>query len=203
MPGPFRKRIYSIKSFRRALLEAFDRLDAFKLAHRRGLVDRAFAERIMLAVTQVNGCRYCQYGHARAALRAGVSQEEIDRLAAGEFDEAPPAQRQALLFAQHWAESEGMPAPEAWQALVATHGPETAADIIAHIRMITIGNLSGNTFDAFLSRLRGAAAPGSAIWQELGIFVLAPIFVVEGTARRFLRREHEPEPAAPALEGHQ
>lgn len=31
----------------------------------------------MLAVTQVNGCRYCSYVHARMALQAGLSEQEI------------------------------------------------------------------------------------------------------------------------------
>ena len=38
----------------------------------RGL-DPAFRERLFLAVTQVNGCRYCSYYHARQALLIGVS----------------------------------------------------------------------------------------------------------------------------------
>ena len=38
--------------------------------------------------------------------------------------------------------------------------------------MITSGNLSGNTFDALLSRLSGRPAEGSGPWGELATLVL-------------------------------
>jgi hypothetical protein len=48
--------------------------------------------------------------------------------------------------------------------------------------------LSGNTFDAFLSRLVGRSAPGSTLWQELGVllgaFVLIPTEIVRLKLRR-------------------
>jgi AhpD family alkylhydroperoxidase len=43
----------------------------------RDLVPAAFRERLMMVVTEVNGCRYCSYSHARLALSAGVSREEL------------------------------------------------------------------------------------------------------------------------------
>ena len=33
----------------------------------------AFRERLFMAVTSVNHCRYCSFVHSRAALKAGVS----------------------------------------------------------------------------------------------------------------------------------
>ena len=49
----------------------------------RELIPAAFRERLMMVVTEVNGCRYCSYFHARAALAAGVSQEELRSLLGG------------------------------------------------------------------------------------------------------------------------
>ncbi len=44
------------------------------------LISHGFRERLMLAVTAVNGCRYCSYFHARQALKSGLTPEEISRL---------------------------------------------------------------------------------------------------------------------------
>jgi AhpD family alkylhydroperoxidase len=42
----------------------------------------------MLAVTAVNQCRYCSYAHARMALLAGLSTEEIQALNDGVLEGA-------------------------------------------------------------------------------------------------------------------
>ena len=182
MGEPFRRRIYNVATFRAAMNDACEHMDEFRAAHRDGRVDRAFSERIMLAVTQVNACRYCNYAHSRVALRAGVSPEELAALATGDFRQAPPEQLVALLFAQHYAETRGHPDAEAWQHVVEAYGQDAARDVMAHIRMITMANLLGNTLDAFLSRLRLRPAANSSLGQELGVLlgavVLAPVAMV-------------------------
>lgn len=185
----FDKRIFDVPTFRTSIRDLIDRLAECRAAFRAGRVSRAFAERIMLAVTQVNGCRYCDWGHTKAALAAGVSAEELEAIRTGSFDDAiPAAEIRALLFAQHYAHTEGHPDPAAWTALVAAYGPDAARDILCYIRMITVGNLSGNTFDAFLSRLRGRPAPGSTPGQELGVLlgslVIIPAELLKGVLTR-------------------
>ncbi len=49
----------------------------------RELIPAAFRERLMMVVTEVNGCRYCSYMHARLALSAGASQEELRQTVVG------------------------------------------------------------------------------------------------------------------------
>ena len=182
----FDKRIYTIATFRRALDELFVHLPELRAALRGGRVSKPFAERIMLAVTQVNGCRYCHYGHARAALAAGVTPAEIQHLIAGELGRLPADEVIALTFAQHYAETEGNPDPAAWQRLVDTYGPETARDIMAYIRMITLGNLLGNTFDALLYRLTlRPTARDSSLFQEAGVILGSPLLV----PARFIRHK--------------
>jgi AhpD family alkylhydroperoxidase len=184
----FHKRVFSVATFRTAVDDLLDHMGDIRAAVRGKRVNRAFSERVMLAVTQVNGCRYCDYGHTRLALQAGVSPEEIEALAAGSFDRSPGEEAIALLFAQHYAECEGHPDPESWQRLIDTYGEDTARDILVYIRMITVGNLYGNTLDALFSRFRGRPAPNSSLWQELGvlfgIFVIVPVALI----RRFFRR---------------
>ncbi|HEY84685.1 MAG TPA: carboxymuconolactone decarboxylase family protein [Chloroflexi bacterium] len=188
MKKQFDRRIYNIATFKTAIADAMAHIGEFKAARRSGRVSKAFSERIMLAVTQVNGCRYCHYGHAKAALAAGVSQEDIQYLVAGEFDELPKEEVIALLFAQHYAESEENPAPEAWQRVVDAYGPDAARDIMAAIRMITVGNLWGNTFDALLSRLASNPAPGSSLWQELGVLAGSFYIIPAALIKRRLYR---------------
>jgi len=173
--GYFSKRVYTPRSLLEDLRDILAHFDELRSAARSRRISRAFTEKIMLAVTAVNGCRYCSYGHAKSALASGVSQEEIDLLLRGEVGHVGPQEAPALFFAQHYAESDGHPDPEAVQKLTQTYGQERARDIQAYIRMITLGNLTGNTFDALLSRLRGRPARGSSLGSELATLALLVI----------------------------
>jgi hypothetical protein len=121
----------------------------------------------------VTGCRYCSYFHTRMALTSGVDAVEIEQLMALEIGNFPPEQAVALAFAQHYAESGCCPEPEAEARFQSYYGPQVSADIMNAIRMIKMGNLAGNTVDAFLSRLKGAPAPGSSVIWEALFFVLS------------------------------
>jgi AhpD family alkylhydroperoxidase len=116
-------------------------------------LDPAFRERLFLAVTQVNGCRYCSYYHAEQALLSGVSDEEIRGLADGLLDHSPQDELTALCYAQYWAETDARPEEEARLRLQETYGVEAAARIELALRMIRIGNLTGNLLDYILFRL--------------------------------------------------
>jgi AhpD family alkylhydroperoxidase len=118
------------------------------------LISPGFRERLMLVVTQVNGCRYCSHFHAGQALKSGVPSAELHTLLAGQIPaETPPDEYTGLLYAQHWAETEAHPGREAVQRLVETYGEEKAAAIDVILRMIRAGNLLGNTADYLLYRL--------------------------------------------------
>jgi AhpD family alkylhydroperoxidase len=162
------KRVYDTRTFFHFLKDALSNLGDMRTAAANG-VDRQFGERIMLAVTEVNGCRYCSYYHTRLALEVGVPQAEIDELAQGDLADAPQEQQIALMFAQHYAEKAGQPDQQAVQWLEATYGPAKAGAITAYIRMIMIGNTYGNSFDALRHRLKGKPAAGSTLGQELGV----------------------------------
>ncbi len=118
----------------------------------RGL-DPAFRERLFLAVTQVNGCRYCSYYHANQALLSGVTLEEIQGLGDGLLDHCPQGELAALHYARHWAQMNARPEKEARDRLLEAYGTETAARIELALRMIRIGNLTGNLLDYILFRL--------------------------------------------------
>lgn len=186
------KRVFTPGSFAAAVGSVVASAGDLRTAARSGRVSKALAERAMLAVSRVNGCRYCTYGHSRAALKAGVPAEELSRLLAGDLGVVPADEAAAVVFAQHYAESGQRPDPAAWQRLVDEYGPDKAKDLLAYLRMITFGNLLGNTLDAFLGRFAGRAAPGSTAGGELLVLVLvlvlslvaAPFIII---ARLFFR----------------
>jgi AhpD family alkylhydroperoxidase len=118
----------------------------------RNIVPPAFRERLMLAVTAVNGCRYCSWFHARQALRSGINTEEIRGLLAGDVANCPPDEAVAVVYAQHWAESDAHPDPEAVQRLQQAYGRQKAEAIHLILRMIRMANLLGNSWDYLIYR---------------------------------------------------
>ncbi len=119
----------------------------------KGLISPAFRERLMLAVTAVDGCRYCSYFHAKQALKSGLTPEEISRLLSRDVDNCPVEDAVAVIYAQHWAESDAHPDPEAVRKLHQTYGVEKTEFIHLMLRMIRLGNLLGNSWDYLLYRI--------------------------------------------------
>ena len=116
-------------------------------------IDPGFRERLMLAVTAVNDCRYCSFVHTRQALREGVSREEIAGLYDGNIGQLPENERTALLYAQRWVEMAGAPEEDLKEKLRSEYGEDMTDRIETTIRLINWNNLSGNTFDWFLYTL--------------------------------------------------
>ena len=128
----FHRRIFTFSTFLAASREIFDHLEELRAAARSRRISRAFAEKIMVVVSQVNGCRYCSYGHARAALAAGVSSEELAKLQRIHFDGFSQEEVVALTFAQHFAESKGAVDLASWNRLIDQYGQDAARDIMAY-----------------------------------------------------------------------
>ena len=126
----------------------------------KGIISPAFQERLMMAVTAVNGCRYCSYYHAKEALKTGIETEEIRELLSGGIANCPEDETVALMYAQHWAESDVHPDPEAVERLQQTYGVEKADAIHLVLRLIRMGNLMGNTWDYFLHHLSFGSLTG-------------------------------------------
>jgi len=145
----FQKTTFTIRSLPVGIalfIHNFPRLVRAKRADR---VSDQFAEKIMLAVTAVNECQYCTRYHTDLARETGMEQETITQLLEHDIRSAvDDDERPALVFAQQYAETDGNPGRDARNALRETYGPETAADVLAFVRAIYIGNLLGNTYDA-------------------------------------------------------
>ena len=78
-----------------------------KKAKKKKELSPEFIERIMLGVTEVNGCEVCSYAHTKMALEQGMAAEEIQQLLAGSTDNIPVEEMPAYLFAQHYADRRG------------------------------------------------------------------------------------------------
>ena len=186
----FKKRIFTFRTLTADTFALISGLPASINARRQNRISPAFAEKLRLAATSVNRCVYCSYGHTILAMRAGLTREEIDNLLNGETEssvdehEAP-----GLLFAQHYAETAGRPESRMLYQLYTLYGPQQAKDILTYLREIQFGNLCGNTFEAFLNRLKGNAASGSnpvfeAVFFILNLPVLGPLHILMRRGKR-------------------
>ena len=154
MGRQFEKRLYpSLGEFLGDLGFILKRSRRMKVLMRGEVIDAQFRERLMLAVTEVNGCRYCSYYHPRLALDVGISPQELRAIGAQSFEHSPAEQQAALLYAQHWAESGARPDPGALGCMRREYTPEEVELIELCLRTIRVGNLSGNLFDYLLFKL--------------------------------------------------
>jgi len=162
---------YSLKEYYKALVVLFTSLPSLRKNKREQLISQQFIERIMLAVTEVNGCAICSYAHTQMALKQGFSSEEIEGFLSGSDAFVVPEEAKAILFAQHYASVKGEYDPEAYQAIIDEYGIEKTQVILAAIRMIMVGNISGIPLSALRSRLKGKRYTHSSLGYELGMLL--------------------------------
>jgi len=181
MERKFDKRILDLKSQNKDLKKLLNHSDAFIESKFNPAISKSFSESISLAVIQVNGCKLCSYAHTKSALKSGMNKEDIEFLLSGSFDDAPEEQLEALLFAQHYADTHGNPDPELEKKLLETYGEEKTRDIRSSILLMMVSNLHGNTMEALKLRLQGKRVEGSGFWMELAVtlnlFKIAPVFL--------------------------
>ena len=150
----FNRRTYqNILSFFADLKAIMAKREQMKPLMRGEIINGAFRERLMLAVTAVNRCRYCSYAHARQALVEGIDEDEINALQDGMLKNCPEDELPGLLYAQHWAEAQGKPEPAVRERLIEEYNEETVKAIELALQTIQMGNLLGNTADYILYRL--------------------------------------------------
>ena len=117
----------------------------------------ALREKVMLGVTSVTNCGLCQWGHSHWAMAHGVPLEEVNQILSQENEALAakdPAEAAAILFAQHYAENLDRIDPASIENLRQYYSDAQVAEILAYVRAITLGSLTGNTLDALLGRFR-------------------------------------------------
>jgi AhpD family alkylhydroperoxidase len=116
----------------------------------RGGLPPALRERLMVAAAAVYGCRFCSWLHTREALRIGVDKEELARLVDGVMEGCPEEYSIAVLYAQHWAESNAHPDPETVHRLEETYGKEKAKLVNVVLRPIRLVLFAEDLWGSFL-----------------------------------------------------
>ena len=154
------------------------------------LIDKQFIERIQLAITEVNGCAACSYQHTKIALRQGMSNEEISSFLNGDDSFIKNEEAKAIIFAQHFADTKGIPGKDTYDSIVKEYGKKEARIILSASQVIQAGNIYGIPFSAFLSRLRGKPYKDSSLFYELGMeiagLIIMPIAILHGLLRIWL-----------------
>lgn len=173
MENTFTKRVYSFSLLVTDTLYLIRNFARFNSGLRNRQIGKPFMEKIMLVVTAINGCRYCAWFHAKQAASSGISDSEIKNMLDLQFGtDASEHEMPALLYAQHYTETNRHPDKEMVDNLFSFYGEKTAKHVQVFIRMIYSANLAGNTFDAFLSRLKGEKAEDSNALFEFVFFVI-------------------------------
>lgn len=154
MKNEFRKRYYqNLYELVKDIIFILGRIPVILRNKRASGISSDFQERLMMVVTAVNGCRYCNNYHTGVALRMGFDREEVTSLLAGSIDNPDPDEATALLYAQHWAETNANPDSDYRKQLIDYYGKDRTRMIETILRMIRFGNLSGNSVDYIIYRL--------------------------------------------------
>jgi AhpD family alkylhydroperoxidase len=129
-----------------------------------GPIDPRTREQVILAVTEVNGCRYCAWIHGSWA----------DYL--GELDDPAEAQEALLTYARASADA-GHPLDTA--ALAGALPPGVVATLRATVAQIEVANLVGNTVDGLLARAtrRRPLDPAKAAVELATVAIALPIAI--------------------------
>jgi len=136
-------------------------------------------EKILMVISVANDCKYCIWLDVNLAEKRGVTASEIQQLLNLNLDsEIPEQELNALIYAQHYAESNGKPNPIMTQNLFDFYGNNEAKKILLTIRAEMFGNLYFNTWKAFISRLKGKPAPNSNVIFELLFAICNSIIVI-------------------------
>ncbi len=182
----FNKRVFTYKQFRQVV-----DLAMFSVTKKRKYlktISKAFQNHIMLAVTEVNGCRACTWFHTKNAVRMKLDEKDISALLSGEIKQLPEAEHAALLFAQHYADTFGEYSQEDFAGLKAYYGEEKAEGILATIRMIMMGNVNGIAYGCFTERLKQRKVAGSRLRDEflnlVSIIWLAPYYIIKNLFKK-------------------
>lgn len=96
----------------------------------------------------------CSYAHTKMALEMGMEAQQIEDLLAGTLEDIPQGQLKAVLFGQHYAETQGRPSEKAWDEIVQTYGQDAAKGILGTIRIMMVGNIWGIVLGLLKDRIK-------------------------------------------------
>src|SRR5699024_10303189 len=171
------KKQHLVSEFYPILKNGFRTVNQLRKNRKNNLLSAECVKRIMLAVTEVNGCEVCSYANTKSDLEMGMSDTEVKQIVTGEKADFPKEEAKAILFAHHYADTKGKPTSKAWEEIKDFYGNEKALGILGAVRMIMIGNSYGIVLSAFKSRLKGSAIETSSMWYEIQFLLSAIPFI--------------------------
>ncbi len=175
MKNVFTKRILNFPLFITVVLKMISLLPGIISAKATKRVNKSFQEKILLATTSVNQCILCARFASEMAFAEGVDKGEVLSILNMELTEKNSCneyEMMGLLYAQHYAETNGKPSREMNARIYNSYDKKVADDIIIFTKRNHCYNLMGNTFSAFVSRLKGTKAPGSNLLFELFFVII-------------------------------
>ena len=147
-------------------------------------LDPRTRERVILAVTEVNGCRYCAWIH-------GSWRDFLGENSLVDADEA------LLAYARACAEA-GRPLDPA--PLTAVLPPDAVASVRATVAQIEVSNLVGNTVDGLIARItrKRPLDPANAVAEAAVVAAAIPLAIPMLGAGAALRAASRLAPPVPA-----
>lgn len=174
----FRKRTFSLSLLLESTVQATRALPVMVSALTHPKTSRALQEQVMLAVTSVHECRYCDWVHTGAALKQDVDLHELQQMLQLDQSNQNEPTVLAVLYAQHFADQKRRPSQAATARLQAAFSPAEFKELMACINVIYFANLSGNSFDAILARLKGQTVEDGHLVAELAASAIsAPVLI--------------------------
>jgi AhpD family alkylhydroperoxidase len=173
----FGRKLYSIKEIYWIFYRGMRTVGYLSKSKKNNEINQNFIERIMLAVTEVNGCEVCSYAHTKMALESGMSNEEIQKMLSGIVSDIPDEELSAVMFAQYYADSRGKPSEDSWKQLIQVYGLAKAKGIFGAVCVIMIGNAYGIAWSSFHKRFKGEADKRSNLLYEIGVIIFGTLLV--------------------------
>lgn len=181
--GGFRKRTITTREMVGNAVSLVPSIGAIYRVWLKHEIDPGFREQLMLAVSELNHCRYCTWAHHEWAQMVGVSDEElahVEQMNPTGFDRRKwlaISYVRALVSANFGRVDHALV-----REMNAKYTPMEIKEIEIVARIMDIGNRGANTWDALLSRMRGGPVAETHILDELvmsGAFLAtAPVVLI-------------------------
>ena len=139
-------------------------------------INKAFRERIMLAISGVNGCAMCSFVHTKIALAEGISAEQIKQVLGGDFADIPEAEAVGVLYAQSYAAGKEVIDTASYQRLVDEYGDAKAHCIQQVCQIITFTTVMGITLDGLKQRLTFKKSHNNFFSEVLILLMIFTLF---------------------------
>jgi AhpD family alkylhydroperoxidase len=183
-----KSRLFTVKEHVKNIFTAGISFVELKKMKKKKIINKKLKERVMLAVSEVNGCAMCSWVHTRIALDAGMDNKEIKTILAGEMEGIPEEDVLAVLFAKNFAFNHDKIDPEMYQKLIDVYGENKAIAIVYVCNVITMTCAMGINLKLLRDRILFKRRKDSNLLVELTIplltMILFPFAVIKALFRK-------------------